>query len=130
MNAIAKRGQKISSHQRDVICAISTGAEHSFRLFLFNKSTILMNFKVHCPICELVPNYLRLCQSLNDVNEKPLRAVECGCSIANGVPNCLLINKVALANFEGLSQDGRWAELSKTLSSSPFNDDLSIDTTF
>jgi hypothetical protein len=88
--------------------------EMSFAQFPKARSTILMYFKVHCPICEL-------CQSLNDVNEKPLRAVECGwgCSIANGVPNCLLINKVALANFEGLSQAGGRAEFSKTLRSSP-----------
>jgi hypothetical protein len=40
------------------------------------------------------------------------------------------MDKVALAIFEGLSQDGGWAEISKTLRSLPLNDDLSNDTTF
>jgi hypothetical protein len=44
MNAIAKSGHKISSHRRDVICAIFKGVEHSLRLFLFDKSTILRHF--------------------------------------------------------------------------------------
>jgi hypothetical protein len=44
MNAIAKSEQKISSHRRDVICSISKGVEHSLRLFLFDKSTILRHF--------------------------------------------------------------------------------------
>ncbi len=40
------------------------------------------------------------------------------------------MNKVAVANFEGLSHGGKRADIAKNLLASLFNDNLSNDTTF
>jgi hypothetical protein len=40
------------------------------------------------------------------------------------------MNKVALANFKGLSQDSKRADIAENLRASLFNDNLSNDATF
>jgi len=51
--------------------------------------------------------------------------------LANWVPNSQLGKEWGGAeNFKGLSQDGGQAKLAENLHASPFNDDLSNDTTF
>jgi hypothetical protein len=52
------------------------------------------------------------------------------CPIANCVPDYLLMNKVPLANFKGLSLDGQREDFAKSLCASLFNDDISNAITF
>jgi len=51
-------------------------------------------------------------------------------AFGNCVHNCQILNKEALLNFKGLLQDGGRADFAVNFCASPFNKDLSHDTTF
>ncbi len=68
-----------------------------------------------------------ICQFLYDV--KPKAQLErCAPSVQLAI-RCLIANYCTRGrcNFKGLSQDGGWADFSKNLRASLFNDDLSIE---